>query len=511
MPGGPARWFSGWSAPPPGFPVSGRSVAGGGASVHCGGPPIVSVAPTVGSSRWGWAGGAGGVAASPVGRAVSRVWLFDTGVAPGWFPGLADRGVSAGTLACAGSGSGFAPGRLRGDVSVGRTAGPAGWSSCRWDAGSACAGACRWSPGADVLSAAGAWRLGLSVGLWASGRTVLKGRVLMVLVGVAVRDCVGGPSGGTCAGPSVGRFGVLWRGRGPGWACVAAAWRAAGWRPRVDAPGGVWSCAAGLPVGPGAAPICGCALPGGCLGWVPTAAVFVGLGTTALAAGDTRCSKIAVAVWCCGWCRCVACLDARSCRGLCGAPAPDGARRPVVRVVSAACCRFGELTDAWGVEADGLEDVEAVGLCGAPTPDGARARTFVALVAAVARDLCGSLVMVAVLRLEGEELWCQAPLAIMLATAALPYVPGRGGGTCGRWARCANGARLRGRNMPLHVRYAAISLSGTFSVRASLRWKKCPHSLPSAPRTTLIAHLASPTSQPKGNRRRLVRVTTVMR
>ena len=101
MPSGPARWFTGLSAPPPGFPVWGRSVAGGDASVCCGGLPIVSVTPTVGSSRCGWAGGAGGVAASPVGRAVSRVSPSDTGVRPGWFTRSADRGVSARTVACA--------------------------------------------------------------------------------------------------------------------------------------------------------------------------------------------------------------------------------------------------------------------------------------------------------------------------------------------------------------------------------------------------------------------------
>ena len=101
---------------------------------------------------------------------------------------------------------------------------------------------------------------------------------------------------------------------------------------------------------------------------------------------------------------------------------------------------------------DGLEDVEAVGLCCAPTPDGARARTFVALFASVARDRGGVVVMVAVLRVEVEELWCRAPPAIILATAALPYVPGRGGGTSGCWARRATGTRLRGRGIPLQVR-----------------------------------------------------------
>ena len=47
--------------------------------------------------------------------------------------------------------------------------------------------------------------------------------------------------------------------------------------------------------------------------------------------------------------------------------------------------------------------------------------------------------IVAVLREEEEELWCRAPPAIILATAALPYLPGRCGGTCRCWARRANG------------------------------------------------------------------------
>ena len=89
----------------------------------------------------------------------------------------------------------------------------------------------------------------------------------------------------------------------------------------------------------------------------------------------------------------------------------------------AACCRCGEVTGAWGVEVDGLEDVEAVAPCGAPAPDGARARTFVALVAVVARARGGRVVMVAVLREEEEDLWCRAPPANILATAALPNRP----------------------------------------------------------------------------------------
>ena len=189
----------------------------------------------------------------------------------------------------------------------------------------------------------------------------------------------------------------------------------------------------------------GCVVPGGGSGRVPTAPVFVGLGTTPLPAGDARCPWIPVAAWCCGGCLCAARSDAPSCRGLCGVPALNGAGASVVRVASAARCWCGVATGVWGAEVDGPDNVEAV------AAEGARARRFVALVAVVARDPGGRVVMVAVLREEEEDLWCRAPLAIILATAALPYVPGCGGGTCGCWARCASGWRLRGRCVPLHV------------------------------------------------------------
>ena len=113
--GGLVRSFSGWSAPPLGIslwggPRAGSSAAGDGASVRLKGPPISSLASTVGSSRCGWAGGAGGVAAPAPRCAPSRVWPSCTGVAPGWPPGWADRGLSAGTVARVGSGSGSEPG-----------------------------------------------------------------------------------------------------------------------------------------------------------------------------------------------------------------------------------------------------------------------------------------------------------------------------------------------------------------------------------------------------------------
>ena len=154
---------------------------------------------------------------------------------------------------------------------------------------------------------------------------------------------------------------------------------------------------------------------------------------------------------------------------------------------------------------DRPEDVEDV------AANGARSRTFVALVAVVARDRGGVSVMVVVLREVEDEPSSQVPLAIILATAALPYVPGCGGGMRGCWARCASGWRLRGRGMPLHVREAAISLSVAPGVMAPLRWKNSPHSPPWAPRTMPITHSASPTSQLKVKGRRVVRVTTVVR
>ena len=65
--------------------------------------------------------------------------------------------------------------------------------------------------------------------------------------------------------------------------------------------------------------------------------------------------------------------------------------------------------------------------------------------------------------------------------------------------------------MSLHVRQAAISLSVAPEVMAPPQWKKSPHSAPWAPRAMPIAHSAPPTSQPKAIRRRVVRVTTMVR
>ena len=63
-----------------------------------------------------------------------------------------------------------------------------------------------------MQGAAGAWGLGLPLGMWASGRMVPTGRsgqALVASVGVAVRVCVGGPSDGVCVGLAVGRTGGL--------------------------------------------------------------------------------------------------------------------------------------------------------------------------------------------------------------------------------------------------------------------------------------------------------------
>ena len=65
--------------------------------------------------------------------------------------------------------------------------------------------------------------------------------------------------------------------------------------------------------------------------------------------------------------------------------------------------------------------------------------------------------------------------------------------------------------MPLHLRYAAISLSVAPGMMAPPRWKKSPHSAPWAPRAMPIAHSPSPTSQPKATGRPVVRVTTMLR
>ena len=363
-----------------GGPRAGRSAAGGGASVCCGGPPASSVASTMGSSPCGWAGGAGGVAAPPAYCAASRFGPSGTGVGPGWpptwpasarvppvpsaeaglaagvppsgcrnpvgssRPGASARGASAGTVARVGSGFGSQSGLGAGHS---RMAFPwavlpvqlvAGGSWCCWNAGSACAGAGGWHPRgrcAGCRCSLGTGAPGGVVGVGAYGAEGLLG---------PGADGVGRGSGTCLCGRTFGRrvWGALCR---PDWWAVV--WAAGGW-PRMDALGGVWGCGAGSSVGPGPGLVCRCTLPRGCSGLMPAVAVFVGLGMVPLPAGDARCSRLAVAAWCCGWCRCPPRLDAHSCRGLCGVPAPDGAGTPVVRVASVACGRCAEWTVAWG-------------------------------------------------------------------------------------------------------------------------------------------------------------------
>ena len=165
-------------------------------------------------------------------------------------------------------------------------------------------------------------------------------------VGVAVCVRVGRLSVGVYVGSAAGWSGSPWCGRGSGWACVVAAWLAAGRGLCAGTTGGVRGC--GLPVGLGDGTLCWCAVPGGCPGGVPTAPVFVGPGRAPLLAGDARCPWLPVATWCCVGCRCAARLDARSCQGLCGVPALDGAGPPVVRVASAACYWCGSAAGVGG-------------------------------------------------------------------------------------------------------------------------------------------------------------------
>ena len=202
-----------------------------------------------------------------VGRPPGRWCVPDPGQGSGW--GLGDREMTA--LPAAPAALFFGAWR-------------------RWGAGPSRVMAGR-PPVPDV---AGVWGVRPSVGPMVSGCTVPEGRAVVMSVGVVVCACVGGPSGGVCAGSAAGRSGVPWRGRGSGWACVAAACLAAGRAPCAGATGGVRGC--GLPVALWAGSLCGCAVPGDCSGWVPTAPVCVGLGVVPLLAGDARCPLSPVVV-----------------------------------------------------------------------------------------------------------------------------------------------------------------------------------------------------------------------
>ena len=153
----------------------------------------------------------------------------------GRLPGSAGCGAPAGAVVRAGSGPGIGPGAGRpgDDGSAGRAGGPVGGVRLRRGAGLSRVMAGR-PPVPDV---AGAWGVRPSVGPGVWGCRVPEGRAAVVSVGVAVCACVGGPSGGVCAGSAAGRSGVPWCGRGSGWACVAAAWLAAGRGPCAGATG----------------------------------------------------------------------------------------------------------------------------------------------------------------------------------------------------------------------------------------------------------------------------------
>ena len=73
---------------------------------------------------------------------------------------------------------------------------------------------------------------------------------------------------------------------------------------RVDASGGVWGCGPGSPAGPGPGLIGGHMVRRVFSGQALAVAVFVWLGMVLLPEGEVWCSRIAVAAWCCGWCRC---------------------------------------------------------------------------------------------------------------------------------------------------------------------------------------------------------------
>ena len=172
-----------------------------------------------------------------VGSAVQAVRLHCLSVAVPLRRGL--------PLGRAGSGPGPGPGagRSREDGSAGRAGGPVGGAWCRSVAGLSRVMASR-PPVPDV---AGAWGVRPSVGPGTWGCMVPEGRAAVVSVGVAVCACVGGPSGGVCAGSTAGRSGVPWCGRGSRWSCVAPAWLAAGRGPCAGAADGVRGCR--LPVG----------------------------------------------------------------------------------------------------------------------------------------------------------------------------------------------------------------------------------------------------------------------
>ena len=77
------------------------------------------------------------------------------------------------------------------------------------------------------------------VGPWVWGCPASEGRAVVASVGVAVCVRVGRLSVGVYVGSAAGRSGAPWCGRGSGWACVVAAWLAAGRGPCAGATVGV--------------------------------------------------------------------------------------------------------------------------------------------------------------------------------------------------------------------------------------------------------------------------------
>ena len=153
--GGSALCIDGRSTPPPGSPTC------VGAGVRCWGP-CISSAPTVGSPRCGWVGGAVGPASSFVGCGAPRAWPSSTGGGSGRLPRPVGCGAPAGAAVRAGSGPGPGPraGRPGDDGSAGRAGGPFVGAWCRWGTGPSCVMAGM----SSVPDVAGAWGVRPPVG-----------------------------------------------------------------------------------------------------------------------------------------------------------------------------------------------------------------------------------------------------------------------------------------------------------------------------------------------------------
>ena len=124
------------------------------------------------------------------------------------------------------------------DGSAGRAGGLVGGRWCRWGTGPPCVVAGR-SSVPDVAEARG---VRPPVGPWVWGCPASEGWAVVASVGVAVCVCVGRLSAGVYVRSAAGRSGASWCGRGSWWACVVAAWLAAGRGPCAGATGGVRGC-----------------------------------------------------------------------------------------------------------------------------------------------------------------------------------------------------------------------------------------------------------------------------